>query len=305
MIQVNENFKLQVVAALKDYRTNFDGTDGQFAKKLGINPSIYSRIKNTTDYDGIISPVQWINIGAELNVRLDQRKWNIVRTEPFVVIEEEILFCKAHSKAMMFADECEIGKTTTAKYLSRTLKNCFYIDASQCKTKILFARAIAQAIGLDSGGKIADLKKRIKYALLSLPKPIVIIDEYSDLERAAKLDYKEYWNATDGHCGWYLMGAESMIYEFEQGIANGKPGYAENFSRSGSNYSSAVPKNNKERRMEFYQTLLTDVLSANMTDKKELAKIVRQCLTPKAGLKIGGLRRAEAMLILNGEAYGA
>ncbi|WP_318546324.1 hypothetical protein [Flavobacterium columnare] len=41
--------------------------------------------------------------------------------------------------------------------MSRILKNCFYVDASQAKTKQLFIRLIAKTIGLDNTGKYADV----------------------------------------------------------------------------------------------------------------------------------------------------
>ncbi len=73
----------------------------------------------------------------------------MARTDVFTLIEEDVSFCQAHAKGMMCVDDCGIGKTFSAKYLSRSLKNCFYVDASQAKTKQQFIRLIAKTIGVD------------------------------------------------------------------------------------------------------------------------------------------------------------
>ena len=186
MVEIATDFRNRVIEALKEARNNYDGSDSAFAKKHGINASIYSRIKNG-DTDRVLRPEQWLNLGRQLDVSPSERRWNMARTEVFNVIEEEVRFCQAFHKSRVFVDDCAIGKTYSAKYLSRTLRNCFYIDASQCKTKILFARALAKCIGVDSSGTYADVKQSIKYYLSAMPNPIVIIDEAGDIDYSCLL----------------------------------------------------------------------------------------------------------------------
>jgi hypothetical protein len=298
MILITPEFKAAIVTKLHELRANFDGTDGQYARQYGINPSVYSTIKTATNLDGLLKNAQWLNIGRELDVTVDHRKWNMAKTDVFQIIAEDIAHCKSYSKSMMFVDDTEIGKTYAAKYLARTLKNCFYVDASQSKTKNLFIRALARVIGVDDTDKIARIKANIKYALKLLPNPVVIIDEAGDLEYTAFLDIKEFWNGTDRYCGWYLIGADGMRAKIERGIGNKKVGYAEIFSRFGKRYSRAVPADKNERRA-FYKKLVSDVLDVNMKDKSMKAEIVKRCLANDHGDGIGGLRRAEDLLILN------
>lgn len=298
MIQVTNEFKAAVVKRLHEQRANFDGTDTQYARQYGINPTVYSTLKTVKTYDGLLRNTQWMNLGRELDVTLHQRKWNMARTDVYTIIEQDVQHCQAYSKSMMCVDDTEIGKTYTAKHLSRTLKNCFYVDASQSKTKNLFIRAMAKAIGVEDNDKIARIKANIKYALKTFPNPIVIVDEAGDLEYTAFLDLKEFWNATERFCGWYLIGADGLRAKIERGIGNRKVGYAEIFSRFGKRYTRAVPTDRNDRQA-FYKKLLTDVLSVNMKDKSKLGDIVRRCLKNDNGDGIGGLRRAEDLLILN------
>jgi len=297
MLQLSNDFKNKVVEALLNVRNNYDGSDNAFAKQWSINAGVYSRLKSG-EREGLLKDSQWLNLGREFGITLNERKWNMARTDVFNVIEEDVNFCQQYAKGKICVDDCGIGKTFSAKYLSRTLKNCFYVDASQAKTKQLFIRLIAKTIGVDDKGKYAEVKANIKYYLKMLPMPIVIIDEAGDLEYMAFLELKELWNATEGCCGWYMMGADGLRSKIERGINSKKVGYKEMFSRYSEKYTSVVPRDRQEK-IGFYRKLITDVLTVNMADKNSLSAIVKRCLTTDDSGYIGGLRRAESLLILN------
>src|SRR5690606_12912023 len=292
-----QGFRDNVAQALLAVRPNFTGTDSSFAKQWGINGSVFSRIKNG-EREGVLRDTQWLTIGRQLNVSIDQREWKAARTEVFQMIEEDISFCQTYSKSKMFVDDCGIGKTFTAKYLARTRQNCFYVDASQCKTRHLFTRTLAKTIGVDSTGRLHDVKEDIKFYLRTLPNPMIIIDEAGDLDRPAFLDLKEYWNATENACGWYLMGAEGLREYIRKGMRNKRVGFREIFSRFSERYTSIVPVDLQEKQ-QFYKRLITDVLSVNAPSHVNLNEVIRKCLTKDEDNKIGGLRRAESLLILH------
>jgi hypothetical protein len=299
MMTLTNEFRKKVLDALLAIRSNFDGTDQGFAKQWAINGSIFSRMKKGR-VEGVLADSHWIRIGRELGVGTKEKKWKTAKTAVFTTIEQDILFCKEHSKAKIFVDECAIGKTHTAKYLSLSLSNCFYIDGSQAKSRQQFVRRIARAIGVDQIGTLTDVKENIKYWLKLLPKPIIIIDEAGDLDYNAFLELKEFWNATEGYCGWYMMGADGLRAKIERGISNQKVGYRELLSRFSSKYTTAVPKD-KQEKIAFYKTLLRDVLEANMEDKTGINDIINRCITKDGEDNIGGLRRAESILLLNSQ----
>lgn len=296
MLQLSSEFKNKVIDALLDVRKNYDGSDNAFSKQWSINAGVYSRLKSG-EREGLLKDTQWLNLGREFGITLNERKWNMARTDVFNIIEEDVLFCQQYAKSKMCVDDCGIGKSYSAKYLSRTLKNCFYVDASQAKTKQLFVRLIAKTVGVDDKGKYAEVKANIKYYLKMLPMPIVIIDEAGDLEYTAFLELKELWNATEGCCGWYMMGADGLRSKIERGIISKKVGYKEMFSRYSEKYTAMVPRDRQEM-LGFYRKLITEVLSINIKNKSLLPIIVKRCLTTDESGNIGGLRRAESLLIL-------
>lgn len=296
MLEISAEFKNNVVAALLEQRENYDGPEAAFARTWGINSTVFNQLKNGKR-EGLLKGTQWLNLARELNVATGERTWKTARTDVFSIIEEDIIFCQQNAKAKICVDECGIGKTYTAKYLSRSLKNCFYLDASQAKTKIQFARLLARTIGVDHTGKYVEVKANIKYYLRMLPKPLVIVDEAGDLEYNALLDLKEYWNATENACGWYMMGADGLRKKIERGIEGKKVGFKELFSRFSERFTTVVPAG-RDDKMAFYKKLITEVLSVNMADTSNLPQIVKKCLTTDGG-QITGLRRAESLLILN------
>lgn len=296
-MQLSTNFKEKVLTELLATRTNYDGSDASFAKQYGINTSVYSRLKNG-EKDGLLKDAQWLQMGRRLNVSTGERQWKAAKTIVFAYIEQEILFCKKYAKARIFVDDCGIGKTFTAKYLSRTLKNCFYIDASQAKTKNQFIRLLGRTIGVGETGRIHDIKADIKYSLHALPNPVVIVDEAGDLDYNAMLVLKELWNATENACGWYMIGADGLRAKLLRGISNKKVGYRELFSRFSEKFSSVVPHERIEKE-RFYRQLITDVLNIN-ANPDIVPQIVKKCMIQHEG-NIGGLRRAESLLILNQE----
>lgn len=297
MIEVSKQLIDKCVEALLQASENYGGTATQFARKYGMSASVWSAIRNGI-IDKQLSPQKWLNIASMLGVQASSRTWRMARTEVFDAIEQGVLACKEYGWGMIFVDKCAIGKTYSARYLAKTVKNCFYVDGSQCKTKILFSRTLAQTIGVDASGRYQDVKARIKNALNVLEKPVVIIDEAGDLEYNAFLDLKEYYNATEGSCGWYMMGANGLRKKITDGISRESVGFEEIFSRFSDAYAHIVPTN-KDEQIEFYRRLLTTVLAANMDDKTNLTKLVNQCLSVGTGNNITGLRRAEKILILN------
>jgi len=297
MLQITDEFKERIVDALKADRANYEGTDGQFANRHGLSGAIWSRINNG-ERKQILKDEKWLQIARKLEVSTNARPWKIVRTEVFNQIEEDILFCKENSKAMIFVDKNEIGKSVAARTLSRQIKNCFYIDCAMCDTKAALIRTFAKTLGLDNVGTLHDIEQNIIYYLRMIESPIVIFDDPGDLPLPAFILIKRFWNGTEGCCGWYLIGDEAMREKWQRGMKSQRASYKAIFSRFSSNFGHIVPYA-KEDRYAFYKALVQSVVAANMDDHKDLGKLVNKCITEDEFGNIGGLRRAESLLILS------
>lgn len=269
-------FKEKIRTAILEDRENYGGSDSDYAKSINLKPAIFSRLKKG-EIEKIISDTQWLVIAHQLGVQVRDNAWKVARTKIYVEIEDALNFCQQYSKAMILVDDCGIGKTFCAKYIVRKLKNAFYVDCSQAKTKQQFIRLLAKTIGVDNTGKYADVKASIKMYLLYLELPLIVLDEAGDLDYNAFLELKELWNATQGKCGWYMIGADGLRAKIESGIRNKKVGYAEIFDRF-FDIISLVPKG-KDDREQFYARLIKDVADANAKANEDTSVLVRQCMS--------------------------
>lgn len=299
-IETTREYRQKVLEALEEARKRFSGSNGEFAKKYGLHPSIYSEIvkgKITADTERKIGDARWLAVGRLLGVAASERAWRMARTDVFNMIEQYVDFCKEHSKAMMFVDECAIGKTYSALYLSRNRKNCFYLDATQCRSRRSFILHLARCIGADEG-TTEEMEDSIKYALCNIPYPVVIIDEAGALSYAALESLHGLWNGTENLCGWFMMGSDGLRTKLQNGKGRSrKNSFKELFSRFSSKYYSIVPTG-KDDRLLFYRRLITDVLSVNVNDMQIVKKVVNMCLDTHGDTLETGLRRAESALIL-------
>ena len=135
--------------------------------------------------------------------------------------------------------------------------------------------------------------------LRMLPEPVVILDEAGDMKYETFLVCKEYWNGTEGACGWYMIGADALREWIERGKRNRKVGFYEMFNRYGANYTVLTPGDNKEK-LQFYKKLVTDVVKGNLKDKGNLNTIVAKALVKNEDTgEYSGLRRIESLLLLN------
>lgn len=285
-------YKQKVRDTILESRNRYGGSDINYAKKLGLTNSEYSKLKNGK-LDRLLSDHDWLTLGRELQVKLQKDQWKTARTTVYNEIESSLNFCKELSKSLVLVDDCGIGKTFCAKHIVHKLKNTFYIDCSQAKRKSSFIKLLAKTIGVDNNGNITEVTETIKYYLNILEKPLVVLDEAGDLDYSTFLLLKELWNSTSGNCGWYMMGADGLRVKIERGVRNKKVGYAEILSRFSDEFVKLVPSG-KENRQEFYKQLIGDVATVNTKNKKQVNNLIKRCLT-----KESSLRYLETLIKLN------
>lgn len=236
---VTIEFKQHVIEAIQKDQLSYSSAAKQ-ATSLGINAAQLSRICKG-DFDQVITDAKWRNIGRRLGVSpKPEAPWVIVETPVFTYVQTQLSDCQENSISGLLCDYADIGKTIAAKEYAKENKFAWHIDCSQTKTKQKLIRKLAQEVGVDSNGKYADVYGDLVYYLQSLDRPLIILDEAGDLEYAAFLELKALWNATEGCCAWYLIGADGLEQKIKDNKDRKKVGYAEIFSRFGGRYQKAI-----------------------------------------------------------------
>lgn len=281
-MRLDITFKNKVREAILKDRENYGGNDVEYAKKLGIDKAIYNRMKKG-ETEKLISDTKWLIIANDLGVKLREDNWKIARTQIYSEIEDNLAVCKETGMSMILVDDCGIGKTFCAKHIVRQMKNAFYVDCSQAKTKQQFIRLLAKTIGVDNTGRYTDVKTAIKTYLIYLEKPLIVLDEAGDLDYNAFLELKELWNAAPRQCGWYMIGADGLRAKIDRGISCKKVGYAEIFDRY-SNYVKLVPTGTDDKE-QFYKKLIGDVAYVNVEDKEIVGSLIATCMADNKRLR--------------------
>ena len=271
---ITKELKQKIVEAMAQARPMFGGSDAKFAKWLGISGSQYSRVKNG-EKEQVLSDTNWITIARQLEVNLGNTpQWQTAKTPVFEFISTQLEICQGEALSSLLCDLSDIGKTWTAKVYAKTHKNVAYIDCSLAKGKTLLIRQIARCFGLDSTGRLGDVEANTIYYLKTLEKPLIILDEAGDLHYEAWLEIKALWNATEGACGWYMMGADGLKAKIQRSIDCKKVGYTEIFSRFGKRYGKVIAEGEEGR-----QTVKTTAaMIAKANGSQDIAKLLRKTM---------------------------
>jgi hypothetical protein len=259
---ITKELKQTIAAAMTARRENFGGSDSQYAVSLGINASVYNRIKNG-ETEKVLADSKWISLARSLNVELSGgTAWKTAKTTAFNKITSQLRFCQDKSALGVLCDDAGIGKTYAAEQYARTYKNVVYVDCSQVKTKQQLVRFIAKELGVGHTGIYRDVYGDLVFYLRTLLNPLIILDEAGDLNYPAFLELKALQNKTKESCGWYMMGADGLREKINSGIRHKKVGYAEIFDRYGAKFQKITP-DGKEERKEFYAAQAVAVIQAN------------------------------------------
>lgn len=274
---VSQNIINKIVKALLERRAQFNGSDARFAISLGISNSQLSNIKNGNT-ERQLSDQKWMTIARKLQVDISGRPdWKTANTTVFQIVTAQLKHCQDNAESALLCDLSDIGKTYSAQYYARNNKNVVYVDCSQVKTKSQLIRFIAQSYGVDHTGKYADVYADLTYYIKALANPLIIFDEAGDLQYSAFLEIKALWNAVEGICGFYMMGADGLKAKIQRAISNKKVGYTELFSRFGRKYINLIPIDSEERK-NLTQRDAICIIKANMPEGCDPNVILKKCL---------------------------
>lgn len=270
---VTKVFKQHVIAKLKELENNSGLSSKRFAVKIGINNAQWSRLKKG-ELDGVLADSKFITIARQNEISMGGTfEWKTAKTPAFQYITAALSICQQQSISTMLVDMADIGKTHTAKFYARNNKNAVYIDCSQVKTKQLFVREIARQYGVTHTGRYADVYNDLVFFLNSIESPIIIVDEAGDLRYNAFLELKALWNATEGHVGWFMMGADGLKAKITRAINCQKVGYTEIFRRYGSAYKRVSPMAGDDMKT-FKRQQAALVAKANAPEGVDIQKLI-------------------------------
>lgn len=222
----------------------------------------------------VLSDANWISLARKFDVQIGNSvTWHTAVTPFFEFVTAQLSFCQNKSASRLLCDIADIGKTHTAVYYASQNRNVVYVDCSQYKSKQKLIRYIAKGFGVANTGVYNDVYADLVFYLRQIEAPLVILDEAGDLEYTAFLECKALWNATEGVCGWYMMGADGLKNKIDTRIQHRKVGYTEIFSRYGNKYQKATPDGDKEIK-SFKAAHAALIIQANFPAGVDVPRVI-------------------------------
>lgn len=285
MVQFTSQEKETIVQKFLNEVAASQFSPSRFAGTVGLSPADITNISNRKylAQPHLIGDAKWIKLARIAGFdKRQQHAWQVAETHTFKYMTKQLAIAQAESLSSMLVDDAGLGKSVAAKWYAKNKRYAFLIDCSDHSTKSCFIRAIAQAVGVGSQGKLNELLSDAIYAIRQMESPILILDEAGDLEDKAYLILKRLYNALEGDCGFYLIGADGMKRKIKNGVAGSKLGFVEVFSRFRRNFKKVTPELLDEKH-NFYRTQAIAIAEANGLTKSE-AESVAKMLTKNGQL---------------------
>lgn len=249
-----------------------------FARSIDFNPADITNLrgKKWKEAPQLIGDSKWVKFARFAGfTRNAAMEWHTAQTQVKREIDAQLAACKNYSLAAILCDDAGIGKTYACKAFAASHPHVYYIDCSNCRTKVRFARAIARTVGISTDGISDEVFEDAIYVLSITERPLVILDEAGDLEDKAFLELKRMYNALEDQCGFYIVGADGLKKKIEKGEATRKVGFTEVFSRFGKKFTKIMPVEPSDRK-EALIKMAHELLNSNgINDKSTRSDITR------------------------------
>lgn len=251
-----------------------------FARANDLSSADISNLKGEKwkEQPQLASDRKWIRFARLANFsRNNELEWRTAQTQVKREIDAQLNACKNYAFTAILCDDAGVGKTYACKSFAASNPHVYYLDCSTARTKNRFIRAIAHAVGVSSEGISDTVFEDAIYVLSITPNPLVILDEAGDLEDKTFLELKRMYNALEGVCGFYLVGADGLKKKIERGEAIKKVGFTEVFSRFGKKFTKIMPIEPNERK-EALITMTNELLEANGIKDAETKKAITRSI---------------------------
>lgn len=275
-IEFDNTDKTKITDLVYDQFVNSGFNQSEYAQTLGFKAEDMSNLfkKNWLKNSSLIGINKWVRFARIVGFnKHSDMEWVTTETEVYTYIKNQLGACQRESLTAILVDEAGIGKTWACKAYQRNNKAVFYIDGSVSGTKNSFVRALGRAVGVGDHGKVEDVLNDAIYALESMDRPLVILDEAGDLDTKTLLVLKRIYNALDTVCGFYMVGADGLKHSLERGIRHKKLGYVELFSRYGKELKKILPVLANDRH-QVLKEMASDIALANGIEKNAVEHIV-------------------------------
>ncbi len=231
--------KQKTVTALREYVERYP-SQNKAAASLGVASStVGAMLKGNHE---LISEEMWRNIAKRVGATPGSQGWRIVETTAFTEIQAALGDAQAYGNVRWVTGDAGCGKTTAARCYAAEHPEVFTVLCDEDMRKSDFVREIARQVGLKTGGmRLREMLEGTTGYLMQLEAPLLIFDEGDKLNDNVFHYFINIYNRLEGRCGIVFLSTGYIERRLERGVAAGKKGYAEIYSRIGRKYFTLEP----------------------------------------------------------------
>lgn len=260
---MDENLKNQILTALNEKMNRLSLSQNEVARRTGVSSATISNMMNHK-WENITTA--WLKVRNFVSEMLDT--WHAANTDNFNKVQKICSHAQFVSTSRAISFEAGTGKSFAAKHYASNNKNVFYVCALGDMSKRALLKKLCRVMGIEHSYRLDDMLSDIVEELNQTNKPLVIFDEFDELDAKAMRVFKDLYNACKA-TGFVLIGGLHLKKKMMKGVQNNKQSMKEMFSRVGREFYALKANDNKA---------IQAICEANgVFDKTIIANIVSNC----------------------------
>lgn len=237
--------KQQVALALEKYCNRYESQNKAANSLKGVSSATIShmlkgnkQLINGEEPDAwrLIKDDMWRNLSAQIGYTDDE--WVIAEIRDYRLFSSIIRDAKENASVSFVIGAEGTGKTETIKSFYAENSNVYFLRCNDFWTKKTFLSELLAVMGRNSSGytmyeMMTEIIQSIKR---QQDNPIIVLDEADKLNDQIIYFFITLYNNLEDHCGFILDATHYFKKRILSGIASGRKGYAEVYSRAGKKF---------------------------------------------------------------------
>lgn len=237
---MNKTEKERIADALRVYVSRYPSQNKAAASLTGVSAATVSAMLKGNH--GVISEEMWRNVEKQVRPVSAPHGWQIVETTAYNEVQAVLMDAQLYGNVRWVVGDAGCGKTTAARSYEANHREVFSVLCDEDMRKSDFVREIARKVGIKTAGmRLREMLEATTDYLMQLNSPLLIFDEGDKLNDNVFHYFINIYNRLEGHCGIVFLSTGYIERRLERGVAAGKKGYAEIYSRIGRKYFALEP----------------------------------------------------------------
>jgi len=220
--------KQQIQQALQQYCDKYRSQNAAANSLTNVSSATISQILNN-NWD-LIADDMWRKVAA--GIKFNKSNWTIVETSVYIKAFGYIGDSKRNPDGIRaIIAKASMGKSIAIDAFTSTNENAYYIRCHRSLGVKHLLRDMLKAMGKESSGTAIEMMESLVNYLERDNQPLFIIDEVDKLKDEVLEMFIDIENKLHKQCGLVFTATPYLKKRIEAGVAKGKRGFAELYSR--------------------------------------------------------------------------